>query len=621
MEIVCYRTIRIREGSYEYAMIHKIESFIRTNSKKIKSQILFSMILLTIFITTALSVVIYSISKNRIEDNYKKTYENNLKAFSDVIDLKLYHTIDLIRITVGDSNFLNILSAKNQEYSNSTGTYYDTSLSKRLDSIFMNVESQNLMIDGIFIFDESGRYYKRIRGGQNSSAYLKYYNWDGMASYQWMKEAEEKKGREIFYGYDILDPEGNQNVISVIKDIVNPATLQSQGQIVVHLNKSFLRSSLLKNDGNFKTDTLMVIDERAPDVVVYQTGDVQYSEDIKNSYFHAQGKDDPQYLFTSRTDTVTGWKIVNGIAKSDLSRDSSYIGMVSLIAAAALVVICTFISDFISKKINKPLRKLEIVINQVKEGKRHIVEKFDNSEIGKIGGLLKETVNNNLELKEQLLSLQVKEREAELQLLQAQINPHFLYNTLDSIYCMAMIDKEDRIADMVSALSDTFKISLNNGKQVIHIQEEIKYIEKYMTIQNIRYEQRFDLILEIEEDIEELFMIKFILQPFIENSMYHGLEPKIGKGYIELKGEQIEGDIYFTISDNGVGMKDVEEIKKGFGVTNVIDRIHLFYGEEYGIQVESEYGVGTKVEIRIPVMVGENSPRSEEGKNEYTGCN
>lgn len=582
---------------------------------------MFSMILLTIFITTALSVVIYSISKDRMEDNYKKTYENNLKAFSDVIDLKLYHTIDLIRITVGDQIFLNTLAAKNQVNSKSTGTYYDTSLSQSLDSIFMNVESQSLMIDGIFIFDEYGRYYKRLRGGKNASAYLKYYTWDGSSCYQWMKDAEKMKGKETFYGYDILDPEGNQNVISVVKDIVNPATLQSQGQMVIHLNKSFLSSSLLKNDGNFKTDTLMVIDENASDVVVYQTGDPQYAEDIKNRYFHSEGKDDPQYLFTSRTDAVTGWKIVNGIARSDLSRDSSYIGMVSLIAAAALVVICTFISNFISKKINKPLGKLETVIMQVKEGNRHIVESFDNSEIGKIGGLLKETVNNNLELKEQLLSLKVKEREAELQLLQAQINPHFLYNTLDSIYCMAMIGNEDRIADMVSALSDTFKISLNNGKQIIPIHEEIKYIEKYMTIQNIRYEQRFDLILEIDEEIGELLMIKFILQPFIENSMYHGLEPKIGKGYIELKGERIENNIYFTISDNGVGMKDVEDIKKGFGVTNVIDRIHLFYGAAYGIQVESEYGVGTKVKIRIPVIEESKSLIGEEGEHEYTGCN
>lgn len=581
---------------------------------------MFSMILLTIFITTALSVVIYSISKGRMEDNYKKTYENNLKAFSDVIDLKLYHTIDLIRITVGDQIFLNTLAAKNQVNSKSTGTYFDTSLSQSLDSIFMNVESQSLMIDGIFIFDEYGRYYKRLRGGKNASAYLKYYTWDGSTCYQWMKDAEKMKGKETFYGYDILDPEGNQNVISVVKDIVNPATLQSQGQMVIHLNKSFLSSSLLKNDGNFKTDTLMVIDENASDVVVYQTGDPQYAEDIKNRYFHSEGKDDPQYLFTSRTDAVTGWKIVNGIARSDLSRDSSYIGMVSLIAAAALVVICTFISNFISKKINKPLGKLETVIMQVKEGNRHIVESFDNSEIGKIGGLLKETVNNNLELKEQLLSLKVKEREAELQLLQAQINPHFLYNTLDSIYCMAMIGNEDRIADMVSALSDTFKISLNNGKQIIPIHEEIKYIEKYMTIQNIRYEQRFDLILEIDEEIGELLMIKFILQPFIENSMYHGLEPKIGKGYIELKGERIENDIYFTISDNGVGMKDVEDMKKGFGVTNVIDRIHLFYGAAYGIQVESEYGVGTKVKIRIPVIEESKSRIREEGEHEYIGC-
>lgn len=579
-------------------IIYFYHYFLKISMKKIKVQILFSMIILTLFITTAISMVNYQISKKKMEDNYKKTYENNLDAFGDVIDMKLYGIIDLLRTSILEEKVMQVLKDKNK-----SGTkYYSSSSSLSLDNLFLNLESQTNLLDGLFIIDNEGRYYRRLKAYQNASGYNQYYYQNNAEDMLWMKDAKPKKGKEIFYGYDVMNPQSGRDVVSFAKDIIDPTTLQSVGFVVVNLNKSFLSSSLLKNGGNFKTDTLFVIDTDAPNPVVYHTGDKAYASDIITQYLNSGNDSTSKYLYTSRLNKITGWEIVNGIAKDDLSRDSSYVGTMILISSVSLAVICFFISGFLTKKINRPLRKLELVIHQLKDGSRHITEDFDDNEIGKIGSLLKETVNNNLELKEQLLSLKLKEREAELLLLQAQINPHFLYNTLDSIYCMALIGKEKPIADMVSALSDTFKISLNNGKQVISIREEIHYIERYMTIQNIRYEQRFDLILEIDEDVLDLCIIKFILQPFVENSMYHGLEPKLGKGYIEIKGECTDNNIYFTISDNGVGMKDSSDIEKGFGVTNVIDRIHLFYGPEYGILVQSEYSVGTKVQIHIPVI-------------------
>ena len=227
---------------------------------------------------------------------------------------------------------------------------------------------------------------------------------------------------------------------------------------------------------------------------------------------------------------------------------------------------------------------------------------FDDGEIGQVGNALKRTVDNNLELRERLITSRVKEREAELLLLQSQINPHFLYNTLDSIYCKAMIQNNDEIAEMVLALSNLFKASLSKGNTVITVREELEHISRYMAIQKLRYGERFELILDVDEELMDLRIIKLILQPFVENSMYHGLEPKIGGGYIEIRGEVLEGIIYFRVTDNGVGMDDPNDIYNGYGVRNVLDRIHLFYGEDYGISVETVTGQKTSVEIRVPVL-------------------
>ncbi|MFQ9510169.1 MAG: sensor histidine kinase, partial [Lachnospiraceae bacterium] len=265
-----------------------------------------------------------------------------------------------------------------------------------------------------------------------------------------------------------------------------------------------------------------------------------------------------------------------------------------------IIILCFGLARAISGKITSPLSLLEQTIQMVGEGKRHITEEFDDSEVGVIGRKFKEMVNNNLELSDRLLSSQLNEREAELLLLQSQINPHFLYNTLDSLYCMAMIHEDDQIAEMVLALSNTFKLSLNNGEKFITVEDSVQRIKEYMKIQNMRFLNRFELKLDISEEIRHEKIINFILQPFIENAMYHGLEPKVGKGSIQMSGWKEENKIIFTIEDDGVGISDLTVLEQGYGIQNVKERIHLIYGDTYGVSVESHVGIGTKITIIIP---------------------
>jgi len=316
---------------------------------------------------------------------------------------------------------------------------------------------------------------------------------------------------------------------------------------------------------------------------------------------YVNGRGAGRYLYSSVTSTVTGWRLVNGVAKTDLNQMSQYVGYVILVTALALMALVALLSLLISRIINRPLRDLTKVIGAMRED-APIDREFDDSEIGRVGKALKTTVSRNLELRNRLITSHIKEREAELLLLQAQINPHFLYNTLDSIYCRAIIEKSDTIADMVSALSDLFKMSLSKGRKVITVREELDYIEKYMSLLTMRYGDRFSLSLDVEEGIRDLFMMKFILQPFVENAIYHGLEPKMGKGCVRVEGRRAGDELHFVIADDGVGIENEADIFKGYGIRNVVDRIHLLYGEEYGIKAASRPSEGTRVQVRIPVM-------------------
>jgi len=210
----------------------------------------------------------------------------------------------------------------------------------------------------------------------------------------------------------------------------------------------------------------------------------------------------------------------------------------------------------------------------------------------------------NRELNDRLLQTELREREAELKALQAQIKPHFLYNTLDSIYWMARLNRTEDAARMALALSESFKLSLNKGRETIPVFKEIKHVEHYMTIQNIRYNGRFRCEIDVDPDIMGYEMLKLTLQPLVENAVYHGLEPKMGEGLIRITGRKNGDELVFVVEDDGVGMEDVSQTTKGYGLGNVRDRLMLYYGPHCSFDVESAPGAGTRVEIRFKPAKG-----------------
>ena len=560
---------------------------------KIKDQILLAMITGTLLSCTILGVTIYNFSKITIENNYKNSHTYNLQVSSNIIDIQLKNIIELGRSVLTNDSFKKALtSEENQKNSR----YFSSINSLTINRAISEIVSRDALIDGISIVNENGNVLFYSKPSIPIGYYRYYYSKDDFLEEDWVEKARKAKGKEVFYGYNVLIPDQEKDTISYVKNLINPRNRQSMGFMVVNISKKLLDEAFGTLKEGYSTNRYMIIDEASIYPSVYFNGDQSAKNVILKDYINNNTKG--RYLFSSYLNDSTGWMAVNVIEKGELKHVSAYIGGITLIAVIILILLSIYISRIISNQISKPLSTLEKTIESVGEGSRHIEDEFDNSEIGEIGNKFKEMVNNNLELRERLLNAQLNEREAELLLLQAQINPHFLYNTLDSLYFMAIIKQDDDIAKMVLALSNTFKLSLNKGDKFITVRDELNRIKEYMTIQNMRYNNRFDLILDLEE-IEDFKILTFILQPFVENAMYHGLEAKIGKGYIKIEGYQKDGNLYFTIKDNGIGIADLSILDTGYGVKNVKERIKLFYGDEYGVSFASEPYVGTTVTIVV----------------------
>ena len=208
----------------------------------------------------------------------------------------------------------------------------------------------------------------------------------------------------------------------------------------------------------------------------------------------------------------------------------------------------------------------------------------------------------------------------ELQALQAQINPHFLYNTLDAIIWMAETDDKG-IVPMTEALANFFRISLNKGKELIRVQGELSHVENYLVIQSMRYTDKFTYQIDLSEDVKEYLTIKLIIQPIVENCIYHGIKPKRGKGHILVRACREENHLMIRVTDDGVGMNEETRSKilspqgivtnnsgSGVGIRNVNERIKLRFGESYGLTYESRLGEGTTVTVRLPIILQQDVP-------------
>ena len=321
-----------------------------------------------------------------------------------------------------------------------------------------------------------------------------------------------------------------------------------------------------------------------------------------------------------RTIGYTGWKLVGVTPSAALGIDGIKFRFFVLFVADLFLFLLAMINAFISDKISNPIKRLDGSVREIESGNLDVeILPSGSYEVEHLGKSIKNMLGRIKVLMSDLVAEHNAKRKSEFDTLQSQINPHFLYNTLDIIVWMIENENSDKAVNIVTALAKFFRISLSKGKNIITVKDEVEHVRNYLMIQNMRFKNRFEYTIDVDEKVLSYSSLKLMLQPLVENAIYHGMEFMDGDGEIDVKVFKEDDSLYFTITDNGLGMsedmvetllsKDFVPSKKGsgIGVKNVNERIKLYFGSEYGLKVESEPDEGTKITIHLPAVVyGEN---------------
>ena len=359
------------------------------------------------------------------------------------------------------------------------------------------------------------------------------------------------------------------------------------------------------------------------DIIWHPKFELIASGRVKENNLVAAGYDDGsrEEVFNGTRQTVvtktvgyTGWKLVGVIKGTGISLNMLKTRLFIVFVILLIIFIVILINSYISFRVTNPIRELEKSVKALEEGNLdadiYMGGSYEVQHLGKsvqdmkfrIKGLMQDIVNEHEE-----------KRKSEFDSLQAQINPHFLYNTLDIIVWQIENEKQSEAVHTVTALARFFRLSLGKGKNIVTVKDEIDHVKNYLMIQHMRFKNKFDYEFDIAEDVLELPSLKLMLQPLVENAIYHGMEFMDGDGMIMVKAWRKEDELYLSVADNGLGMTEdkVEMILtgkstsgngrgSGIGVKNVNERIKLYFGEAYGLTIDSEPDEGTTVIIHLP---------------------
>lgn len=364
--------------------------------------------------------------------------------------------------------------------------------------------------------------------------------------------------------------------------------ISSDGEIIYHPKMQLIDSGLVE-ENNIEAST--------------------YRDGSYNENFHGEKRN-----ITVKSVGYTGWKIIGVTPERGISLNSLKTKLFVVFILAFFLFILALINAYISSRVTNPISELEKSVNALESGALDAQVAIGGSyEIQHLGTSIQQMAQQIQVLMDDVVAEHESKRKSEFDTLQSQINPHFLYNTLDIIVWMIENEQQSQAVKAVTALARFFRISLSKGKSIIPVRDELEHVRNYLMIQEMRFKNRFTYDIQAEEEVLELGSLKLMLQPLVENAIYHGMEFMDGDGEIIICAYLEEDSLYFSVSDNGLGMtkERVDSLLtavnpvisgrgSGIGVKNVNERIHLYFGEEYGLRIESEPDEGTTIYIRIP---------------------
>ncbi|MCX7711798.1 MAG: histidine kinase [Clostridia bacterium] len=550
---------------------------------------------------------------------YQKIYSNiALNKVSDVSVQTLYSIKANLNLMINNINSYSkmILSDNDIQYLLRNGDiYYDLNAQERVSAYLNKLIQETPAISSIYVFDMNGKEYSVSNQNDYRFVPIK------VMETGWYGPVASGRGAYILRlnGGGAFERTLDDNFISMIRMIRDINTTAPIGILVINIPEAAFKESYANIVNNYAT-SITILDENNDSIIKLSDFSKEEISSLVKGFgnnehgFRKEKLNGREVLVSYLVEKKYNWKIISIIPIKELSNETTASSLVGF----AIIVINSFIlflgSIFISRMITIPIKKLLKSMKGVEKGEFNTVDiQAGDDEIGKLRDGYNIMIGQIRELIRRVIEEQRVKRKAELNVLQAQIKPHFLYNTLDSINSLALSGKTEEVCDVVDALGSYYRLSLSKGKEVITIAEEIEMVKSYLKIQQVRYENMFTVEFDTDERCNQFKILKLVLQPLVENALYHGIRAKGGNGIIRISTKYSEDHIYISVEDDGAGMSE-EDIRKimesdlgvdaaSFGLRGTIERLRIFYGVEDCFQMNSKPGEGTKIIISIPVKV------------------
>ena len=582
-----------------------------------------SYFLLIFFPLAVVGLFAYNISAFSIRNEVTRYISEVLQQVNDNIDNSIYELDRMAAILSVDDGVLRILDKPRERPQQDI--YRDDAIIEQKINDLLNFRTN---IEGLFLFSYNGEVYQYK--GVNRSIRPDY----TFTSTRWYVTMQSMGVNQLLIPTHIQDQVltsgQRKTVFSYVREIKDMNTDKSLGNVLIDVNTDVIKKIWDKLNTK-KSMELMIMDYNK--TIIYHTREDMISTQFRSNYISKILKarngsitaviDNKPALVTFNTSQFTNWTVISIIPVSVLYSDITNISYVILLTVVLCLLLSFLIAVLISRSITKPIFKLRQLMKVAESGQFSINAPVrSKDEIGALSSSFNTMVAKINGLIQTVYETRILKKEAELNALQAQINPHFLYNTLQTIDIIAQKEGINVICMVCRSLSRMFRYSINRGKEFVPLSAELEHVKDYVNIQKVRFRDRFEVVYDIEEELMQCRVVKLILQPIVENALLHGIESKKGKCVITLSAKVLEEVAYISIEDTGVGMDEKqlgaireslnEEIihaeldglvRKSIGMKNVNARLRLYFGEQYGIAIESALGKGTKITISIPVFV------------------
>ena len=575
--------------------------FKRFRDFSIRTKLIIGFLAILLPLVLILSIVFYSYSAEIVLKQSLEQTREIVEQFSISLDNYMGLMRNKMEILADSPTIQEELNTHQEKEDTKNDSFY--SRNKRIRRIMLQIYSSVTMNDvEIYGINETNHYL---------SLWSKKYEIPDKDIL--FENANLSKGRSV-----LVNNINDADTIQMIKMVKDLQTYKPIGYIRFGLKRNYIEK-MAKNI-NFGSDGSVVIFDENLNKISGIAHDSALSKLLKEkpsigNFSYSEGKN--EYTAVHIHSDSTGWTTVGVIPLRYINKDLAGIQYLTVIIIVLTIIIGVTVSVIIAQSLISPLENTVNALEKFSRGDFAVRLKENRcDEIGKLNRIFNKAIKEINELMQKVTQSEILNKEMEFKTLQSQMNPHFLYNTLDAINWLAFKEKQTEICNLVAAISSLIRASISNKKSIITIEQELDYVKNYIYIQHIRYKDRFDIIYDIDESLLKQAVPKLIIQPIVENAIIHGIENSKNKNLLYISVKRENECIIIIVKDTGIGMTDekVSELLKeplnaegdeqkahtNLGLYAVHKRIQLMYGDLYGLTVQSQAGEGTTVTLHIP---------------------